>query len=195
MPTFLSHEILGLITVIMTIGLHIPYFIKTYRGTIKPHPFTWILWTLLTFIIFAAQVNGNAGPGSWGTGVTAILCVGITFASFQYGFNNIHKADIFMFMAGLGAIPLWLLTNDATLAVMLATAIDLIAFAPTYRKSWHNPHEEPVYLYALNVLRHGISLAALVEFNLITATFPFAIMLANGLLAIILVVRRKELLT
>ncbi len=67
--------ILGLIAIAMTIWAHIRYLLTTIKGENRPHIFTWIIWTFLTFIAFAVQWAGNAGPGAWGAGVTGLnLC-------------------------------------------------------------------------------------------------------------------------
>lgn len=186
-------EILGIITVIMAIALHLPYLWQSIKKDITPHPFTWILWTTLTLIVFFIQVFEGAGPGAWGTGTVGFICLGIVFASLKNGFNDIKKIDIALFVCGVLTIPLWILTKDPTLSVILLVAIDLIAFAPTFRKSWAAPYQEPVYLYSLNVLRHGLSLFALANFTLTTALFPFCVMLANGALAVFLLLRRYHL--
>ena len=175
----------------MAIGLHVPYLLGSVKGTIKPHPFTWILWTTLTFIIFFAQFMDGAGPGAWGTGTVAVICLGIVAVSLRNGFSDIKRSDIVLFAAGLLSIPLWLLTDDPTLSVVLVTMIDLIAFTPTFRKSYLKPYDEPLYLYSLNVVRHGLSLFAIVNLTLATALFPFMIMLANLALFVFLVARRS----
>jgi hypothetical protein len=189
----LLHEIIGIITVVMSIGIHVPYFLDTFRGKIRPHPFTWVLWTLLTIIIFIAQFIDGAGPGSWGTGVVAVFCVSITLASIRYGFQNIKPADVIMFVVGLLTIPLWILTEDPTLSVIIIVVIDLIAFAPTYRKSYHKPYDEPLYHSSLNFIRHGLTLFAIANFTLVTALFPFMVGIANGSLFLFLLWRRRAL--
>lgn len=187
------YEIIGIVTVVMGIGLHVPYLVDTIKGTIKPHPFTWILWTLLTIIVFVAQVIDGAGPGAWGTGIVGVFCIAITLASLRYGFENIKKSDVMMLVFGLMTIPLWILTNDPTLSVIIIVVIDLIAFAPTYRKSYLKPYDEPLYLYSLNVLRHGLSLFAIINFTIATALFPLMVGLANGTMALFLIWRRYAL--
>lgn len=193
MGTLYYHEIIGFITVIMAIVLHIPYLKGTIKGTIRPHPFTWVLWTTLTCIIFFAQVSDGAGPGAWGTGVVGALCIGITLASLRYGFENIKKQDIVFFVTGLMTIPLWIYTNDPTLSVIIIVTIDLMAFAPTYRKSYHKPYDEPLYLYSWNVVRHGLSLIAIANVTIATALFPLMVGVANAALALFLIWRRKVL--
>ena len=188
-------EIIGAITVLMAVALHIPYLIHSIQGKIKPHPVTWILWTFLTFVIFFAQFLDGAGPGSWGTGVVALICLGIAISSLKNGLSHIKKLDIWLFFIGLCSIPLWLITNDPTLSVVLVTTIDLIAIIPTFRKSWINPYDEPLYLYSLNVLRHGLSLFAIVNITIATVLFPCTIMLANLSLSVFLLWRRFKIVT
>lgn len=187
------YEIVGIITVVMSIGIHVPYLADTIKGKIRPHPFTWILWTLLTIIVFIAQFVDGAGPGAWGTGVVGAFCIVITLASVRYGFQNIKRADVVMFAIGLLTIPLWIITENPTLSVIIIVAIDLIAFAPTYRKSYHKPYDEPLYHSSLNFIRHGLTLFAIVNFTVATALFPFMVALANGSLFLFLLWRRKIL--
>lgn len=177
----------------MAVGVHIPYLLQVVRGTVKPHPFTWILWTVLTFIIFFAQLSEQAGPGAWGTGVVALLCLGIVLVTIKNGFRGIKRSDFLTFFAALLAIPLWVITENPMLSVILVTAIDLLAFIPTFRKSWSKPFEEAVYLYGLNVARHCLSLFALMNISIATALFPFSLMLANAALVVFLLWRRSLL--
>ncbi len=187
------YEIMGIITVIMGISIHVPYLVDAIKGRIKPHPFTWILWTLLTIIVFFAQVFDGAGPGAWGTGIVGAFCIAITLASLRYGFNNIKKSDIIMFVVGLMTIPLWLLTDDPTLSVIIVVVIDLIAFTPTFRKSYDKPYDEPLYHSSLNFIRHALTLFAIVNVTIATALFPLMIGVANGTLLLFLLWRRKAL--
>ena len=171
--------ILGSVAVIMTVVAHIPYLLQTLRGTNKPHLFTWIIWSLLTFIAFAAQVSGNAGPGAWVTGATGIICVIITLAAWKNADKDITRSDWVMFVAGLSAIPAWLLTKDPLLAVIIVVVIDLCAVVPTIRKSWNKPHEENSFMYGFNIPRHGIALLSLQTVTWVTALYPAALFVMN----------------
>lgn len=163
----------------MTVAAHIPYLVTTLKGSNKPHIFTWILWTLLTFIAFAAQMAGNAGPGAWVTGITGIICIIITVATFHRGEKNITRSDWIMFIVGMAAIPLWMLTSNPVWSVIIITVIDCIAFWPTFRKSWHKPHEENAFMYGFNIPRHVISIASLSVISITTTLYPAALLLMN----------------
>lgn len=186
-------NILGAIAVIMTIWAHIPYLLKTIKGTNKPHIFTWIIWTLLTGIAFAAQVADNAGPGAWVTGATALICIAICLFAWTKGEKNITRSDWIMFVAGLAAIPLWLITDTPLWSIILIVGIDCCAFYPTFRKSWHKPFEEYAFLYCFNVPRHAISILALQNVSIITALYPAALATMNLLMYVMLRMRRKTL--
>ncbi len=183
--------ILGLTAIAMTIWAHIPYLMTTIKGENRPHIFTWIIWTLLTFIAFAVQWTGGAGIGAWVTGVTGILCVIITASAFRQGDKNITRLDWFMFLGGMLAIPLWALTDTPLLSIIIVTLIDCSAFGPTFRKSWHKPHEENSFMYGFNIPRHVCSLFSIANFTFITAVYPAALLVMNVIMYAMLKLRRR----
>ncbi len=66
---------LGYLAVIIGIVSYVPYITNIFRGKTKPHAFSWLVWSVLTGIAFAAQVVEHGGAGSWITGSTALTCV------------------------------------------------------------------------------------------------------------------------
>lgn len=185
--------ILGSIAVLMTIWAHVPYLIETLRGANRPHVFTWVIWTLLTGIAFAAQMAEGAGPGAWATGICSALCVVITLAAFRSGEKHATRIDWLMFLLGLAAIPVWMATDDPLWSVWIITVIDLSALYPTVRKSWRRPHEENSFMYGFNVPRHFMSIAALSSISVTTALYPCALLLMNMGMYIMLKSRRMHL--
>ncbi len=186
-------EIIGILTVVMSIALNGSYLLHTLQGKLTPHPFSWIIWVSITCIIFFAQISDNAGPGAWMTGVTGILGIVIVIASLRNGFGNITNWDKVIFALSLCAIPLWVITNNAMASVILLTLTNTLAYIPTFRKSIDRPYEEPVYLYSINFFRHGLSIIALSNISVITALAPIGLVFNNGLLALFLLWRRYKI--
>lgn len=184
--------ILGVIGIGMTIAAHIPYLLQTIKGTNKPHIFTWIIWTLLTFIAAAVQYVGGAGMGAWITFITGLICVVITVFAFQKGEKNITRSDWVMFIAGLLTIPLWAATNSPLWSIIMITAIDCSAFYPTFRKSWHKPHEENTFMYGFNIPRHVVSIASISSLNILTVLYPAALLAMNIIMYAMLKTRRTN---
>ena len=77
--------VLGLLAVAAGFGGYVPYFADIFKGLTKPHIFSWLVWSVLETIGFFAQVVKGAGPGSWVTGVTAVLCLGVFFSAIKRG--------------------------------------------------------------------------------------------------------------
>lgn len=187
------HVWLGALAVIIGIIGYVPYYRDIFRGTTKPHPFTWVGFALVNGITFVAQVITGAGPGAWVSAVTTLATLGIAALAFGKGEKDITRFDWVCFGGALLGILLWRLTSDPLAAVITVTAVDLLSFAPTFRKAYLRPGEETAALYLVSVLKYGVSLFALASFNLTTAFFPVAITLANAAIAALIIVRRQQL--
>lgn len=184
--------VLGFIAIGMTIWAHIPYLLQTFKGVNRPHIFTWIIWSLLGFIAFAAQLSGGGGIGAWVTGVTGLLCILITVAAFRSGEKHITRSDWVMFLTGLSSIPVWMVTSDPLLAVIIVTAVDVSAVYPTFRKSWLKPWEENSFMYGFNIPRHICSIASLQILSPVTVIYPAALLLMNIVMYGMLKLRRRS---
>ena len=190
----MSKELLGLLSVIISLTAtgHYLYLIRTNRA--KPHLFSWVIWTLIIGISAAARSVSEAGPGAWGAwaGCFSTFMIGL-FALFK-GEKNITRLDTFFFAAALAAIPLWVLTESPLAAVCLVSFIDMLGFLPTIRKSFLNPHEEPVYNYLVSITMQVLSLAANEVQSLTNVLTPLTVILCTVVLLGVIIGRRKTLM-
>jgi hypothetical protein len=189
----MSH-FLGLAAVIVGLVSYVPYLWGMYHGRVRPHAFTWFLWGLLTAIAFAAQVSDGAGPGSWVSGISALICLAIAGAAWhQSRLANVLPADWYFFIAALAAIPLWLLTRTPLYSVVVVTVIDALAYVPTFRKSWHRPAEESVLTFILGSLKYILGIAALPTQTLISSLYPWSLVATNSAFIAMTLYRRYQL--
>jgi hypothetical protein len=187
-------SLLGILAVLVAFIGYVPYFRDIFANKTVPHAFSWLVWGIVTGIAFFGQIVGDAGPGTWVTGITALVCFVIFVFGVIKGRRNITFLDwLSLFGAGL-AILLWLITKSPLLSVILITLIDALAFFPTFRKSYFKPNEETASTYALSGLKFLLSVFALTHFSVITAMYPLSIVLMNVLFVGMLIVRRKQLL-
>lgn len=184
-------SLIGIIAVILTFIGYFPYIRDIIKKKTKPHIFSWIIWTIVTGIIYALQVSGGAGAGSWVTLSLALLLFLIIFLSIENGSKDIKKIDIVFLVIALLTIPIWLVIKQPILSIILLTAIDMLGFLPTIRKSWNNPYSETLSFYIITTFRHGLSILALERYTIITWLFPVSWVIANAVFSIILLVRRK----
>ena len=79
----------------------------------------------------------------------------------------------------MSAILPWVLTKDPLGSVILISLIDLIAFYPTFRKTWARPFDETLITYALGGSVMALSTCALTVFNVTTLLYPAVFTLGN----------------
>ncbi|MDQ7003610.1 MAG: hypothetical protein Q9N67_01260 [Ghiorsea sp.] len=186
-------ETLGLIAVAITLIAFYPYTRSILRGNTKPHVFSWVIWGLTTFVVFLGQLEDGGGAGAWSIGVSGLITMFVAFLAYRKKAGiHITKIDWIFFLSALASIPLWLLTSDPMLTVVLLTVIDAFGFAPTFRKSYHNPYDEPIDFYVWMTVRNVVAIAALMSYSVTTVIFPAVTGILGLLYVLMVAVRRKQ---
>lgn len=185
-------ETIAIIAVLLAIAGNIPYLVDILKGRVKPHAYTWFVWSVVSGIIFFGQLSKGAGVGVLPTAASEIFTITIFLLSLKYGFKHITKVDtFFLFLALAGLIP-WLLTNDPTVSVIIAVSIDLIAFIPTIRKTWLEPKTETPILFGMNVARHTLALFSLQAYNIATTLHSVVMIITNSLMTLLILRKKKR---
>ena len=129
-------ELLSAIAIGLTFILFLPYIRSSWKGETRPHVFSWVIWGIVTFIVFFAQLAGKAGLGAWPIGVSAAITSYIALLAYRKrGDTQITRTDWGFLIAALSAVPFWFATSDPIWAVVILTIVDLAGFGPTIRKA------------------------------------------------------------
>lgn len=184
-------EIIAIVSVILTLAGYVFYFRDIFARKTTPHAYSWLVWSILTIIAFAAQVNDGAGPGAWTTGATGFISLVIVLLSIKYGTKDITKSDKINLAASLGAIVPWLLLNDALLSVLLITVIDFLGFLPTIRKSIAKPYSETLAHYVFAGLKFALAILALEVYTVETWLYIASLVVANWGFVVMLIILRR----
>lgn len=186
-------ETFAIIAVFLVILGHTPYLRDIIKKKIQPHPYTWLVWTVVALITFFGQISKGAGIGALPTAVAELFTIIIFIFSLRYGFKDISKTDTyFLIIALLGIIP-WIITKDATISVIISVSIDVIAYIPTIRKTWKFPKTESAWLYNVNIVRHALTLFSLQAYNVATVIHSAAMVLTNAVMRLILFKKHSKL--
>ncbi|UPA22897.1 hypothetical protein K8942_01635 [Candidatus Peribacteria bacterium] len=177
-------EILSLIATVLAIMGNVPYLYDVITKKIQPHPYTWLVWSIVSAVTFSGQVVKGGGVGAIPTGVAEIFTIIIFLFSLQNGCRNIARRDTYFLIAALAGLIPWALTNDPTISVIVVVSIDVIAFIPTLIKASHNPHTEAPTLFTMNVLRHILTLFSLEAYNVATMLHSLAMIVMNAAMTI-----------
>lgn len=183
-------ETVAIIAAFLAMIGNVPYLTDVIRGRVKPHAYTWFVWTIVSAITFLGQLAKGAGVGALPAAVSEIFTICIFLFSLKYGFRAVIKADTYFLLLALAGVILWIMTKDPTGSVVIAVAIDLIAFVPTLRKAWENPKTENAMLYGMNVLRHILTLFSLQAYSIATTLHSIAMIGANSLMTGFLITKR-----
>ncbi len=185
-------ETLAIVAALMAVVGNVPYVKDVLDKKVQPHAYTWFVWSVVSGIIFFGQLAKGAGVGAIPTFASEIFTFIIFLLSLRYGFKKITFTDTFFLFLALVGIGLWVATKDPTISVIIAVAIDLIAFVPTILKTWTYPRTETPVLYGMNVLRHALALFSLQAYNIATTLHSIAMITTNSLMTLIMLFRKGK---
>lgn len=167
-----TRELLGLLSIAIAIVTTALYVRAVLAGRARPHAFTWGIWALISAVVFAAQRGEGAGAGAWLQGWMILSCSGTMVLGLTHGDRGYTRADWVALGFALASVPLWLATGTPLWSVVLLCAIDGAGFAPTFRKSWVRPREEPPLPYILWGVGALVSVAAMEVHTLAAVLYP-----------------------
>lgn len=187
-------QIASVLAICITFCAYYPYVRTIVQGNIKPHVFTWVIWSITTFIVFLAQVNSHAGAGAWPVGVSAIITICVALLAYnKRADSSIARSDWLFFIAALSSLPFWYITADPFWAVVILTMVDMLGFAPTYQKVYRDPFGDDPWFYAQFTVSHILVIVAMNQYSITTTLFPVAMLVACLLITVMILIRRRSL--
>ncbi|MER2519932.1 MAG: hypothetical protein ABTQ34_04490 [Bdellovibrionales bacterium] len=191
----MDKETIGILSLLISVAHYAPYLHAISKGTAKPHAFSRLIWGITASVAFLGQLADGGGPGAWATGVIALASFLIAALSYNgcRKCRQIRRSDWIALSVALSAIPLWLVTRDPLWSVALVTFVNIVGYAPTFRKSWSLPHEEMIYAFLVGCLKAVVSLWALDHYSVVTMIYPLSFCICDAVLVAMLLWRRKQL--
>jgi hypothetical protein len=187
----INKEFLGAIGVTLALIGQLPYLWGIWTGQVRPHLYSWILWTILTSIAAMAQLLNGAGAGSWSTIASVLFCIIVLGVAWKQADKDITRSDKLALVMGLTAIPVWFITG-AFWAVLLATFTALIGYWPTVRKCWNRPWIETISSNVIANVRCFVSFGAMQSYSFSTLVYPLGLVAANTILIVVMLYRRQS---
>jgi hypothetical protein len=174
--------VFGVLATLVALVNYLPYLIGVVKQTLHPHAFSWIIFTVITATVSAAQFSEGAGAGAWATGATAMTTFLIAGFALRNGGYRITRFDTVSLVGALVAIPVWIVSDNPLLAVLILTGIEALGFLPTYRKAWQHLHDESQLAFFLTILKYILALGAMQVYSFTTVLFPAALVVFSMLL-------------
>lgn len=166
----------------------ISYILSTLKGKSQPNRVSFLLWAVIAFVIFAAQINEGVG---WPSLLTLIAGIGpliIFIVSFvgDKAYWKISKLDIFCGILSALAIVLWVVTGSGLYAIALGIIADFLASIPTVVKSFNFPESENFVIYRNATIGGAITLLTINVWTFAVTAFAIYIVLINLLLVLLI---------
>lgn len=172
---------------------YVLYFRDIAQGKTKPHAFSWFVWSILEIIGFGVLLSAQAGPGAWITGCSALFTFTIAMIGLKQKVQQYTITDWIALTLALLAIILWWLTKQPAIAIILVATADTLGFIPTFRKSYHQPWQESISMYALSALKYVFALLALDQYAFTTVFYQGILVCMNSAFITLSIIRRKQL--
>lgn len=188
----LIKQAISVIAVFLTFIAYVPYYRDILKGKTRPHVYSWSLWGLLTVLLVALQIKGEAGSSTWVTASAGLLCGGVVILSLKNGKRDITQSDTLVAILSLIAIGFWWFVNQPIISMILVIIADSLAFIPTVRKSWTQPYSETLSLYVTNAVRFFLALASVQSYTFLSVSWTLFWAVLNALFSLMLIVRRRQ---
>ena len=81
-------EFLAVIASVLAIFGNLSYLKDTFKDTVKPHPYTWFIWSIVSLVNFFGQLQKGAGIGVLPTGIAEAFTIIIFIYSLKFIFKK-----------------------------------------------------------------------------------------------------------
>ena len=183
----------ALISLVIGLFSIIPYLRDIFMNKTHPHMYSWLIWSILQTMGVVIMIIGGAHYGALGLGAGALVIIFVFILSIPYGTKDITTFDTLCLIGALLTIPVWLVTKDAVVSIILISVIDAIGFLPTYRKSYVDPYSETLIMWVLNIIMYTASIGALEVYSVGTTLYLGTLIATNSVCVAIIVVRRRTI--
>jgi hypothetical protein len=93
--------IIAIVAALLAIVGNVTYLMDINKKKVKPHPYTWLVWSIVPCIAFFGQLASGAGIAVLSTGVAEIFTIIIFLISLKYGFKSKRRIDTYCFIVAL----------------------------------------------------------------------------------------------
>lgn len=169
------------------------WYIRTiFRGNTKPNLISWFIWMLAPMIGTFLTLKAGAGLAAFGifmAGFGPLLV--IIFSIFKKNsFWRIKTFDIICGIFSILALIIYFKTKNISLAILFVILADLLAYLPTYLKTWQKPESENFSAYLGGIINNTLALLIITNWSFSIYAFSIYLISAN-ILQIIFIFRKK----
>ncbi|MCX6722572.1 MAG: hypothetical protein NT094_00715, partial [Candidatus Staskawiczbacteria bacterium] len=131
-----------ILSIIAGLSAFFPYLRDIFSLKTKPHIYTWLIWSVTQGTAVAGIYYGGGGLGGLELVIGTFFVFIVFLFSLKYGTKNITKSDTAVLITAFLAVLVWWQLHQPLLSVLMVSAIDVIGYIPSIRKSYKDPWSE-----------------------------------------------------
>lgn len=180
-------------TLICSLGA-VAYLVQTVRGKVRPNRVSFLLWSVVPMIAFAAQLSQGVGLEALMTFSTGFLPLTIFIASFvnKKAEWKLTRFDVACGILSLAGLVLWLATSEGNLAILFSIVADAFAAIPTVVKAWRYPRTEIAWPWLATSVGVVLTLLTIPVWTFANSGFILYILVLNVLIWVLVQFRPGE---
>ena len=172
----------------------VAYLVNTVKGKVKPNRVTFLLWSVVPFIAFFAQIRQGVGLEALMTFSTGFLPLLVFIASFmnKQAVWKVTRFDLICGFLSLAGLVLWLITKVGNVAIFFSIVADGLAALPTIVKAYKFPDTEIAWPWIATVIGVILTLLTIPAFTFANSGFILYILVVNTLIYTLVRFRLRE---
>lgn len=172
----------------------VPYLYAIFKKNVRPSKVSWFLWLLLgVFALLSVLKSGGTYQAIYNVAAVTMVTV-ILMVSLFKGKTVFTKIDAIALAGGLASFSCLFIFDSPLLAMWFVIITDLIAYVPTWVKSWNDPASESTLTFGMTFVGAALGLLAVIdESNYIFYLYPLYLTIANGAEFAILLIRKSKI--
>jgi hypothetical protein len=157
------------------------YFKDIFFGQTKPNLVSWSLWAMIPFLGAFFQIKAGAGLSVLPVLIAGFgpLLVVIVSLYRKNSYWKITKLDIACGILALLALIFYVLNYNLGISILFAVLGDMLAFIPTFVKSWKFPETEMPSVYLAGMLSNVVGLLIIKDWSFAIYSFGIYFVVSN----------------
>jgi hypothetical protein len=185
--------ILGLLAGAIGVADTVPYVRDTLRGSTRPHRGTWLIWSVLAFVVTLSQYADGATWSLIMASVQAVVTALIFALSVRRGEGGLTRTELVMIAVAAAGIAGWAVADEPLVATACVVAADLIGAAMMVPKTHRDPDSETLVTFAFASAGGALAAGAVGAWDVSLLLYPAYYCVINGAIALLIVERRAAL--
>ena len=172
----------------------VAYLIQTVKGRVKPNRVSFLLWSVVPFIAFFAQIKQGVGIEALMTLSTGFLPLTVFIASFvnKEAEWKLTRFDVMCGIISLLGLTLWMITKVGNVAIFFSILADALAAVPTLVKAYKFPDSEIAWPWIVTVAGVVLTLLTISTFTFANCGFILYILVVNSIIYLLVQFRLGE---